>query len=90
MDTGAMADQIRELGGSDFADPQDVHDTIAGVHELVGALQETLAGIGERLGETGAHPAYSEAVQEAAGAMSGIADELQGVTSGGVMRGPGE
>ena len=89
MDTHAMADEIRSMGGAEFADPQDVHDTLSGMHELVQSMQDVLNGWGLSLAETGAHPAYAEAVQEAAGNMAGIADQLQGVTAGGVMRGPG-
>ena len=89
MDTGAMADDIREMGNREFSDPQDVHDTVSGVHEIVAALQEALNEMGQRLEETGVHPAYPTAIQEAASQMSGIADELEAVTSGGVMRGPG-
>jgi hypothetical protein len=89
MDTTAMADQIRELGGREFEDPQDVHDTVSGLHELIAALQDVLHGYGQALPETGVHPAYAEAVQEAAGNMAGIADSLESVTAGGVMRGPG-
>jgi hypothetical protein len=88
-DTAAMADEIRSMGGSDFADPQDVHDYLSNVHQLVEAMQENLAARADQLDETGVHPAYPAAVREAAGAMSGIADELESVTSGGVMRGPG-
>lgn len=89
MDTHAMADEIRSMGSAEFADPQDVHDTLAGMHELVQSMQDVLNGWGLSLAETGVHPVYSETVQEAAGAMSGIADQLQSVLSGGVMRGPG-
>jgi len=89
VDTGAMADEIRSMAGRDFSDPQDVHDTVSGVHEIVAALQEALNEMGQRLEETGVHPAYPAAVQEAASQMSGIADELEAVTAGGVMQGPG-
>lgn len=89
MDTGAMADQIRELQGQEFRDPQDVHDSVAGLHYLVAALQDVLRDFGERFDETGVHPRYGEATREAAGQMAGIADTLEQVTAGGVMRGPG-
>jgi hypothetical protein len=89
VDTGAMADDIREMGNREFSDPQDVHDTVSGMHQLVSALQETLQHMGEALETTGVHPAYPTAVQEAASQMSGIADELEAVTAGGVMQGPG-
>lgn len=89
MDTHAMADQIREMGGAEFADPQDVHDTLAGMHELVQAMQDTLNGWGLSLAETGTHPVYAETVHEASSDMAGIADKLESVISGGVMRGPG-
>jgi len=84
-----MADQIRELGGQEFADPQDVHDTLAGMHEIVAAAQDVLGHWSRTLAETGVHPAYAEAAHEAAAAMAGIADQLESVTAGGVMRGPG-
>lgn len=89
MDTTAQADQIREMGGHEFADPQDVHDTLTGMHELVGAMQDVLHHWGEVLAETGVHPAYADAAREAAAQMNGISDTLHGVTAGGVMRGPG-
>jgi L-lactate utilization protein LutB len=84
-----MAEQIKEMGFREFSDPQDVHDTVAGMHQIVQALQETLQHMGEALAETGTHPAYSQAASDAASQMSGIADELEAVTAGGVMRGPG-
>jgi hypothetical protein len=89
MDTHAMADEIRSMGRAEFSDPQDIHDTVAGGHEIVEALQEVLNGWGFTLAETGVHPAYAEAMQEAAVAMSGIADQLASITAGGVMHGPG-
>jgi hypothetical protein len=84
-----MADEIRSMGGAEFADPQDVHDTVSGAHEIVAALQEVLNGWGFTLSETGVHPRYAEAMQEAAGGMQGVAEQLEEITSGGVMRGPG-
>ena len=89
MDTRAQADQIREMAGYEFADPQDVHDTVSGMHEIIAACQEVLAHWGQTLAETGVHPAYGEAASEAAASMQGIADQLAQVTAGGVMRGPG-
>jgi hypothetical protein len=89
MDVASMADEIRSQGGRDFADPQDVHDTLTGAHQIIEAMQDMFVQMGERLGETGVHPRYAEAVQEAASGMNGIADQLEQVTSGGVMRGPG-
>lgn len=89
MDTAAMADEIRSQGAHDFSDPQDVHDTLADMHQLVEAMQDTLSQWAERLTETGVHQKYPEAVQEAANQMHGIADQLESVTAGGVMRGPG-
>ena len=83
------AEQIRELAGQDFHDPQHVHDTLTELHEIVRATQETLAQLGENFAETGVHPRYAEAAHEASGQMQGIADELESVTAGGVMQGPG-
>jgi hypothetical protein len=89
MDTQAMAEEIRQQGSHEFADPQDVHDTLVGMHEIVAAVQETLQQWSEQLSETGVHPAYVDATESAAASMSGIAEELQQVTAGGVMHGPG-
>jgi hypothetical protein len=89
VDTAAVADQIREMSARDFEDPQDVHDTVAGMHEIVAALRDSLLAMGDRLGETGVHPAYPQAIQEAGSQMGGIAEQLEQVTAGGVMRGPG-
>jgi hypothetical protein len=89
MDTGAMADQIREMSGQDFADPEDVHRTVAGYHELIAAMQEATHQTAEKLSETGVHPAYVQAMEEAAQHLNGIAEELEQVTAGGVMQGPG-
>ena len=89
MDTKAQADQIREMASHEFADPQDVHDTLTGMHELVSAMQEVLSQWGETLAETGVHPRYAGAAHEAAGSMQGISEQLEQVTAGGVMRGPG-
>ena len=83
------AEQIREQAGQDFRDPQHVHDTLTEMHEIVRATQETLAQLAEKFAETGVHPRYSEAAAEAASGMQGISDELEGVTKGGVMQGPG-
>lgn len=89
MDTRVMADQIRDMGGHEFADPQDVHDTLAGMGELMRAMQETMNGWGLSLAEAGVHQAYPEVVQEVAGQMNGLADQLDEALAGGVMRGPG-
>jgi hypothetical protein len=84
-----MADEIRSMGGGEFADPDDVHEYLVNVHDLIAALQDNLYSSGEQLAEMGVHPRYAEAVQEAGAAMGGIAEEVESVTSGGVMRGPG-
>jgi hypothetical protein len=89
MDTGAMAESIREQGNHEFVDPQDVHDTLTGMHEIVAAMHDALQVMAQHLAESGVHPAYAEATAEAANQMTGIADGLQSVTQGGVMQGPG-
>lgn len=88
-DTAAMADEIRGMGGGELADPEDVHNYLQNVHELIAALQDNLTAKAEELSEMGVHPRYPETIAEAAAAMSGIADEVEAVVSGGVMRGPG-
>ena len=89
MDTRAMADEIRSMAGGEFHDANDVHDTLAGMHEIVDAVHESFTHWANLLPEMGTHPLYAEVVQEVAGMLSGISDKLQEVTAGGVMRGPG-
>jgi hypothetical protein len=84
-----IADHIRSRGGHEFTGPQDVHDTLTGMHEIISALQETLSRWGGQLDEAGVHPVYGETVRGAAGHMSGVAGTLEAVTAGGIMRGPG-
>lgn len=88
-DVREMADQIREIGGQEFRDPQHVHDSLVEMHEIVRATQETLHQMAEKFRETGVHPRYPEAAEETASGMAGLADELESVTAGGVMQGPG-
>jgi hypothetical protein len=88
-DIHVVADEIRSMGGQDLTNPQDVHDAVTGMHELVAAVHENLGRWGGQLESSGMHPAYADAVQAAAVAMAGIADRLQAVTGGGVMHGPG-
>jgi hypothetical protein len=87
--TSAMANRIREMAGQDLTDPQDVHDSLTGMHELIAALHENLDRWGGQLESSGMHPAYAAALQRAAGSMAGVADRLAEVTAGGVMHGPG-
>jgi hypothetical protein len=89
VDPHAMAEEIRSMGGHEFADPQDVHDTLTGMGELVEAMQDVLNGWGLALAETGVHSRYPEATQEAASQMAGIGETLREALSGGVMHGPG-
>jgi hypothetical protein len=84
-----MAAQIRAHGGHEFTDTQDIHDTLAGAHGIVAALHDALHGWGDAAAGTGLHPAYAEALHRAAGHMVEVAEQLEGVTSGGVTRGPG-
>jgi hypothetical protein len=88
VDVRGMADEIRGMGG-EFSDPDDVHNYLVNVHDLISALQENLYRSGEQLSEMGVHQRYPEAVQEAGASLSGIAEELEAITSGGVMQGPG-
>jgi hypothetical protein len=89
VDTAAMADEIRSMGGAEFVDPLDIDDTLKGMGDIVESVYDVLNGWGLSLSETGVNPRYAEAAQEAAADMAGIADKLREVTSGGVMRGPG-
>jgi len=94
MDVRSMADQIREAGAQEFASPNNVHDVLTSMHEVIQATQEALAGIGHQIDEQpGVVREYGEAAHEAAGSMAGVADGLQeqvgpGIT-GGAATGPG-
>jgi hypothetical protein len=85
MDVRGTADQIRELGGGDFDDAETLHRSLTDLHELVAAVQGTYQRIGDKLEDT-PQTGYADAVKEAASALGGIAEELQGKVGGGVLR----
>jgi hypothetical protein len=89
VNIAAMVAQIRAHGAHEFTDAQDVHDTVTGMHEPVQAMHEVLSRWEAALAGSGVHPAYADAVREAAVALAGTVGRLQGVMAGGVTRGPG-
>ena len=84
-DVQSIADSIRDVGGNmDTDDPQQIHDTLVSMHDIVRAVQETLQQMADQLPETGVKDRYAEAVAEAASGLNGIADQLQQEVGGGV------
>lgn len=85
MNVREMADQIREAGAREFVSPNNVHDVLASMHEVIGATREALSGIGRQVdNQPGVIRDYGEAAHEAAGSMSGAADALEEVVSPGI------
>ena len=86
-DMQSMADQIREIGLSDFADSNDAHENLVNLSKIVEATQETLSSMAEKIREApGITNDYAEAAEEAAGSLSGVADELHGKVGLGIVR----
>ena len=85
-DVSSIADAIEELGGWDAEDPEQIHDTLTSLHRVIGSAQSALQRIGDKLPETGVKDSYAEAVNEAAAALGGIADQLESVIGGGVVQ----
>ena len=82
----AVADQIEEAGGWEAGDPQDVHDTIAALPRIPYAVQILFTNIARRLEEhPNIAPATTEAINEFAGQMSAMADQLRQRLESGVM-----
>jgi hypothetical protein len=85
MNVRGMADQIREAGGQEFVSPNNVHDVLTSMHEVIESTQGALADIGRQVDEQpGIIRDYGDAAHEAAGSMSGAADALQQVTGPGI------
>lgn len=86
-----MAEGIREIGATEFEDSNHVHRTLIEMHEIIGAAQDAMQQLGERIGELpGVIPEYAEAAHEASGQLSGVADALQekvgrGITGAGAV-----
>lgn len=85
-DVQSIADAIEELGGWDAEDPDQIHTTLTNLHRVIGSTQSALQRIGDKLPETGVKDSYAEAVNEAAAALGGIADQLESVIGGGVVQ----
>jgi len=84
----AAAEQIEEAGGWEASDPQDVHDTIAAMPRIPEAVQVLFTNIASQLEEhPNIDPATVEVLQEFAGQMSGMADQLRQKLQAGVMPG---
>lgn len=81
-----VADGIRDLS-VDFDDAETLHQTLMHLHEITEATREKLQNLGERVAETGLKEKYAEAIQDAAGSLSGVGDQLQSVVGGGVLNG---
>ena len=85
MNVRDMADQIREAGGQEFVSPNNVHDVLTSMHEVIEATQGALSDIGRQVDDQpGIIKDYGEAAHEAAGNMSGAADALKEVVGPGI------
>jgi hypothetical protein len=80
-----VADQIRDLNVH-WDDAEELHQILMHLHTIIEATQERLQSISDRLPETAIKQSYADAVAEAAGSLSGSADQLQSVIGGGVLR----
>jgi hypothetical protein len=81
-----VAEQIRDLS-VDWDDAEELHQVLMHLHEIIEATQERFQRLGDKLAETALTERYSEAVAEAAGSLSGVADQIQSVVGGGVLQG---
>ena len=87
MDPLAVADQVREMGTTEFHDSNHAHEVLVNLHEIIEAAQETLHNVAEQVREApGITDDYAEAADEAASSLSGVADELQGKIGGGIVQ----
>jgi hypothetical protein len=86
-DIQQQAEQIREMGAMEFHDSNHAHDTLVNLADIIAATQETIQQIGEKIREApGITNDYAEAADEAAGQMSGIADQLQEQVGQGIVQ----
>jgi hypothetical protein len=83
-----VIEEIEDLGRWEPDDPEDLHETIAHLSGITGAVRSSYHQIAETVGQTGAHESYPPALSEAAEALGAISTELSGQFSHGVMRRP--
>jgi hypothetical protein len=82
-------DTIRELGGWDPGDdPEDLHDTIRQLSEVLQGVRTSYNQLGQTVAGTGAHSTYPDHLHHAAGGIGSIADEVEQSFDGGVLRRP--
>ena len=81
------AEQIREMAASDFHDSNHAHDVLVELSDIIAAAEETVRAVGEKVREApGITNDYAEAADEAAGSLSGIADQLHERIGEGIVR----
>ena len=81
-----VADGIRDLD-VDFDDAETLHQVLMHLHEVTEATREVFERLAEKVKETGLKEKYGETIEEAAGSLSGIGDQVQEVVGGGVLQG---
>jgi ABC-type transporter Mla subunit MlaD len=77
------------LGSWSPDDPEDVDGTILQLSSLIHSVQGSYSQISQTLARTGAHSTYPEHLDEAAGGIGSIADEVEAAFTGGVLQRPG-
>ena len=87
-DVMAMAEQIREMGATEFHDANHAHESLVHMHEVIAATQEWAQQMGEKIREApGITNDYAEVADEAASALSGISDGVQEGLGEGIVQG---
>jgi hypothetical protein len=79
-----LIEDLRKAAAREWDDPDQLDADLRGMGSLAARLYEDASA----LEETGVHPKYPEVMQEAAADMAAIAEQLESVTSGGIMTGP--
>jgi hypothetical protein len=86
--TSPAIDTLGELGGRDFTDADDVHDTLREISGILTANSAAYTRISDTIKETGAHVAYPDELDQAAGNLAMNAADLHSRVGEGVMRRP--
>lgn len=85
-DVSGAADDIRSMVQNWF-DANDLDQTLENLHEFPRAIQEAFSALADQLREnSNLAERIPDAVQEAAGQMTGIAESLQEALGFGVQR----
>ena len=87
-DVMATAEQIREMGATEFHDANHAHESLVNMHEVIAATQEWAHQMAEKIREApGITNDYAEIADEAAASLSGVADQVQEGVGQGIVQG---